>query len=243
MLRRAQPMTIDEFRQDPAARHRYWARSFLGWRRIAAARPNDGHRAVADLQRDGLVSGIITQNVDGLHQASGALDVIELHGGLDRVICLNCVATESRSGLDQRLREANPGFVADAVRTNPDGDVDLADERLAEFRMVACLTCGAGPLKPDVVFFGENVPKPRVEHAYAMVDAAQSLLVLGSSLSVASGLRFVRRATARPIPVAIVNQGESRGDPYASVRLDAPLGSALRELARRLQRQFLFADG
>jgi NAD-dependent SIR2 family protein deacetylase len=229
-LRRRQPMTIGLFLADPAARHRYWARSYLGWRRIAAARPNDGHRAVAELQYRGLLGTIITQNVDGLHQAAGATDVIELHGGLDRVVCLNCGAYEHRVELDRRLRVANPGFTARVAQVNPDGDVELPDEQLAGFTMVDCVRCGAGPLKPDVVFFGENVPKPRVEAAFAAVDTARSLLVLGSSLTVLSGLRFVRRAAARPIPIAIVNQGATRGDELATVRVDAPLGRTLRDL-------------
>jgi NAD-dependent SIR2 family protein deacetylase len=229
-LRRARPMTIGEFRGDPAARQRYWARSYLGWRQIASARPNDGHRAVADLQRRGLIGPIITQNVDGLHQAAGAVEVIELHGGLDRVVCLNCGAYESRVELDRRLRAVNPHFRAPDAAVNPDGDVELADEQLAGFRMVECLVCGTGPLKPDVVFFGENVPKARVAEAFAAVDAARSLLVLGSSLSVLSGLRFVRRAATREIPIVIVNQGPTRGDELATVRLDAPLGRTLRDL-------------
>lgn len=229
-LRRHQPMTIGLFLADPVARHRYWARSYLGWRQIAAARPNDGHRAVAELQRRGLIGPIITQNVDGLHQAAGATDVIELHGGLDRVVCLNCGAYEHRVELDRRLRAANPDFTAEAARVNPDGDVELPDQQLAGFAMVPCVRCGAGPLKPDVVFFGENVPKPRVAAAFAAVDAARSLLVLGSSLTVLSGLRFVRRAAGRGIPIAIVNQGATRGDDLATVRVDAPLGRTLREL-------------
>jgi NAD-dependent SIR2 family protein deacetylase len=236
-LRRHQPMTIGLFLTDAAARHRYWARSYLGWRQIAAARPNDGHRAVAELQRRGLLGTIITQNVDGLHQAAGASDVIELHGGLDRVVCLNCGAYEHRVELDRRLRAVNPGFTAQAASVNPDGDVELPDEQLAGFTMVGCSRCGAGPLKPDVVFFGENVPKPRVAAAFAAVDAARSLLVLGSSLTVLSGLRFVRRAAARAIPIAIVNQGATRGDELATVRVDAPLGRTLRELVAQEARR------
>jgi NAD-dependent SIR2 family protein deacetylase len=232
--RRHTPMTYQSFVGDPAARHRYWARSFLGWRQIAGARPNAGHRAVAELQQRGLVGAIITQNVDGLHQAAGAREVVELHGGLDRVLCLACGCPEPRRGLDARLHAANRAFTAAATAVNPDGDVALEDDELAAFRMVACLGCGVGPLKPDVVFFGENVPKPRVEQCYGAVEAAGALLVLGSSLTVLSGFRFVRHAAKRGIPVAIVNQGPTRGDDLADVRVDAPLGSTLTELLTEL---------
>ncbi len=226
-LRRHPPMQYAAFVGDRAARHRYWARSYLGWRAIATARPNAGHRAIAQLQAAGRVSGIITQNVDGLHQAAGALDVIELHGGLDRVVCLDCGVRESRFALDARLRAANPHFDAEVARVNPDGDVDLADDDLAGFRMVACGSCAGELVKPDVVFFGENVPKDRVEACFDLVDRARSLLVVGSSLTVMSGLRFVRRAARLGIPVAIVNQGATRGDEFAAVRVDASLGEVL----------------
>jgi NAD-dependent SIR2 family protein deacetylase len=231
--RRATPMPYDVFLRDPAARQRYWARSFLGWRLMSAARPNDGHRAVATLQSLGLVRGIVTQNVDGLHQAAGARDVIELHGGLDRVICLHCGQRTPRVELDQRLRAANPTFAALATRMNPDGDVELPAEAVASFRPVDCADCG-GLLKPDVVFFGETVPRERVQACFALVESARALLVLGSSLSVMSGRRFVVRATNLGIPVAIVNQGPTRGDAYASVRLDAPLGPTLRAVVAAL---------
>ncbi len=233
-LRRATPMTYQTFVGDPAARHRYWARSYVGWRQIAGARPNDGHRAVAELQRQGVLSGLITQNVDGLHQAAGAADVIELHGGLDRVVCLNCGEFTGRAELDRQLREANPVF-ADRVQViNADGDAELPDDELDRFVMVSCIVCGDGPLKPDVVFFGETVPKDRVARCFELVDQARALLVLGSSLKVMSGYRFVLRASARGIPVAIVNQGPTRGDERAAIRLDAPLGEVLPELAGAL---------
>ena len=225
--RKHAPMQFGAFVNDRSARHRYWARSYLGWRSIASARPNDGHRAVAALQQAGRLRGIITQNVDGLHQAGGALDVIELHGGLDRVVCLDCGARESRFALDARLRAANPQFDADVAALNPDGDVELADADLAEFRMVSCHTCGRDRVKPDVVFFGENVPRERVTNCFEIVVGARALLVVGSSLTVMSGLRFVRRAAALGIPVAIVNQGPTRGDDLATVRIDAALGRVL----------------
>ncbi len=226
-LRRHAPMTYQTFVGDPAARRRYWARSYRGWRHLAAAEPNRGHRTVAELQRRGRVQGVITQNVDGLHQAGGARDVLELHGGLDRAVCLTCGARERRALLDFRIGVANPGFNAEVAAVNPDGDAELGEADLDRFRMVGCCACGSDLVKPDVVFFGENVPPPRVETAYALVESARALLVLGSSLTVMSGFRFVRRAAALGIPVAIVNQGPTRGDALASVRIDAPLSDLL----------------
>ena len=233
-LRRHTPMTYQTFTRDPAGRHRYWARSYVGWRQIASARPNEGHRAVAALERAGLVAGVITQNVDGLHQAAGARDVVELHGGLDRTVCLGCGDLASRADLDLRLRAANPHFGPRTDEVNPDGDAELPDSVLDGFVMVGCLACGGGPLKPDVVFFGETVPRDRVDACFARVEQAGSLLVLGSSLTVMSGYRFVLHAAKLGIPVAVVNVGPTRGDAKADVRVDAPLGAVLPELARRL---------
>nr|WP_199294006.1 NAD-dependent protein deacetylase [Streptomyces sp. GMY02] len=232
--RRHTPMTYQEFTGSEESRRRYWARSHLGWEAITAARPNAGHRAVARLAAAGAVSGVITQNVDGLHAAAGTREAVELHGSLHRVICLTCGNTVSRAHLDQRLREANPGFRDIAARVNPDGDAELAPEQEAHFHTVPCQVCGTGTLKPDVVFFGENVPKPRVAQCYELVDAASALLVAGSSLTVMSGLRFVRRAAKQGKPVAIVNQGATRGDDLAAVRLGLPLGATLTRLADRL---------
>ncbi|PZG18920.1 NAD-dependent protein deacetylase [Micromonospora craterilacus] len=231
--RRHTPMTYQTFTGDQLARRRYWARSHLGWRLIAQAAPNDGHRAVARLQRADLVAGIITQNVDGLHTAAGSRDVVELHGRLDEVICLGCGDRTPRLDLDRRLRLANPGFVGQAGAVNPDGDVELGDAEVAGFRTVDCLACG-GLLKPDVVFFGEMVPAARVQSCFAMVERARLLLVLGSSLTVMSGRRFVLRAAKHGVPVVIVNQGPTRGDGYAQLRVDAPLGRLLPALADRL---------
>jgi NAD-dependent SIR2 family protein deacetylase len=233
-LRKHTPMTFQSFTGDPVARHRYWARSYLGWRQIHRARPNAGHFGVTTLQHAGLLDGIVTQNVDGLHQAAGATGVIELHGGLDRVICRNCGHVVDRARLDAALHAANPAFDATVSRINPDGDADLADEDLAGFVMVDCEACGDGPLKPDVVFFGETVPRDRVEQCFALVDQAGCLLVLGSSLKVMSGFRFVLRAAKLGIPVAIVNQGPTRGDGHCTVRVDAPLGVVLPALAAHL---------
>jgi NAD-dependent SIR2 family protein deacetylase len=233
--RTGQPMTYQAFTGSDGARQRYWARSHLGWRHVTGAAPNDGHRAVAALEQAGLVSGIITQNVDGLHQAAGAVSVTELHGSLHRVVCLSCWARSSREELDTRLCLANPKWTAAAVgqepAVNPDGDVAL--EETSGFTVVDCLACG-GLLKPDVVFFGENVPKPRVESCFSLVAASSALVVLGSSLTVMSGLRYVRHASSLGIPVVIVNQGTTRGDSLASARLDAPLGRTLTALAREL---------
>ncbi|MGI8761113.1 MAG: NAD-dependent protein deacetylase [Jatrophihabitantaceae bacterium] len=228
--RRHQPMTYQSFVADAVARHRYWARSYLGWPKISAARPNAGHRAVATLQARGLLDGIITQNVDGLHQAAGARDVVELHGGLDRTLCLHCGSRAARRALDHRLRAVNADFHARLTQLNPDGDAEVGDDELGGFTMLACVSCGSGPLKPDVVFFGENVPRERVERSYHLVDGARLLLVLGSSLSVLSGLRLVRRAVAAGTPVVIVNQGTTRGDELASIRVDGALGTVLPSL-------------
>ena len=231
-LRARLPMTITEFTSSPAARRRYWARSQVGWRRMRRAAPNAGHDAIAALQRAGQVTGIITQNVDGLHQAAGARDVIDLHGSLSQVVCLGCGAHSSRTRLDERLRAVNGELeLADAAPVNPDGDVELEDAQVQRFTLVGCERCGADLLKPDVVFFGENVPRPRVQRCFELVDRAASLLVVGSSLTVMSGLRFLHRAQRGATPIAIVNQGVTRGDALAQVRLDAPLGPTLSALA------------
>jgi NAD-dependent SIR2 family protein deacetylase len=231
--RRAEPMTYQTFVGSAGARRRYWARSHLGWRHVTGAAPNAGHRAVADLQGRGLVTGVITQNVDGLHQAAGARDVIELHGSLDRVVCLGCHRRTPRTVLDQRLRAANAGWQARVAAINPDGDAVLADDEIAAFQVVDCVDCG-GLLKPDVVFFGENVPRARVEECYALTENAGLLLVLGSSLAVLSGFRFVRHAAKLTVPVAIINQGRTRGDDHALLAFDAPLGTSLTALLAAL---------
>ena len=229
--RRGEPMTYQAFTASEVARQRYWARSHLGWRHIAAAEPNAGHRAVAALERHGLLRGIITQNVDGLHQAAGASSVTELHGSLHRVVCLSCWRRTPRLALDERLRAANPVWRPAAAEVNPDGDVAL--EETAGFTVVDCSSCG-GLLKPDVVFFGENVPTPRVAACYDLVASASALVVLGSSLTVMSGFRYVRHAASLGIPVVIVNQGATRGDSLAAATLDAPLGAVLPAAVREL---------
>jgi NAD-dependent SIR2 family protein deacetylase len=234
LARRATPMTYQTFTASQDARRRYWARSHLGWRHIGQAVPNLGHHAVAELGRRRLLAGVITQNVDGLHQAAGAADVTELHGSLHRVLCLSCGQRTARTDLHGRLAAANPGWDAGPVLINPDGDAVLSDDATESFRVVDCALCD-GVLKPDVVFFGENVPRPRVQACYAMVERASSLVVLGSSLTVMSGFRYVRHAAKVPVPVVIVNQGATRGDAYAAATLDAPLGRVLTDLVAALR--------
>ncbi|MFE5589091.1 NAD-dependent protein deacetylase [Streptomyces sp. NPDC056549] len=232
-LSRHTPMTYQDFTGSAQARRRYWARSHLGWRTFGRARPNAGHRAVAAFARHGLLSGVITQNVDGLHQAAGSGEVVELHGSLARVVCLSCGTHSPRHELARRLEEANAGFEPVAAGINPDGDADLTDTQVGDFRVVPCALCG-GVLKPDVVFFGEAVPPRRVEHCRALVRGATSLLVLGSSLTVMSGLRFVRQAAQAGTPVLIINRDPTRGDRQALTRVGLPLGPALTALAERL---------
>jgi NAD-dependent SIR2 family protein deacetylase len=232
--RRTTPMTYQAFTRDPIARRRYWARSHLGWRTIGDARPNAGHVAVARLQELGALDGIITQNVDGLHQAGGARDVVELHGNLARITCLGCGTLTPRTELAARLDAANAGFAAAVTAVNPDGDVDLDDADLDGFTVVDCTRCG-GMLKPDVVYFGETVPPARVSRSFDLVGGARTLLVLGSSLTVMSGRRFVLRAAKEGIRVAIVNQGATRGEPYAGLIVDAPLGEVLPEVVARVE--------
>jgi NAD-dependent SIR2 family protein deacetylase len=227
--RRGTPMTYQAFTRDPVARRRYWARSHLGWRSIGGARPNDGHRAVARLQEQGRLAGIITQNVDGLHQAAGATGVVELHGNLARIRCLDCGDLTPREEHARVLDEANPQFAGVASAINPDGDAEVDDAALDGFIVVDCRICG-GMLKPDVVYFGETVPPERVARSFALVGSARTLLVLGSSLTVMSGRRFVLRAAKDGTRVAIVNRGVTRGEPYAGLLIDAPLGIVLPHL-------------
>jgi NAD-dependent SIR2 family protein deacetylase len=233
-LRRHRPMTYQEFRYDPAARHRYWARSFVGWRHMSHAEPNAAHHALARFEERGLLAGIVTQNVDGLHVRAGSRTVVPLHGELDRVACLKCGFVEPRSGLDARLAEANPGFVErvelDPELVNPDGDVTLDQAHVEEFTMVGCLSCGSVELKPDVVYFGESVPAARKEEVVALQERAASLLVVGSSLAVMSGYRLVLDAGRRSQPVGIINGGPTRGDAKAGWRWRTGVAPALTEL-------------
>jgi NAD-dependent SIR2 family protein deacetylase len=226
------PMTYDEFTSGPIAQQRYWARSHLGWQRMGRAVPNTGHAALAALSGAGVVTALITQNVDGLHGQAGSNPVIDLHGRIDEVICLHCREITGRQELHERLTALNPDFGRNmSVTTAPDGDVDLEDTR--GFRLAPCLSC-RGPLKPHVVFFGENVPRDRVDRAYRAVDTAEALLVAGSSLTVMSGLRFVRHAARTGMPIVIVNRGITRGDPLATCRIDAGCSQTLAALAADL---------
>jgi NAD-dependent SIR2 family protein deacetylase len=227
------PMQYREFVGSAEARARYWARSSIGWPSVRQSKPNEGHRVLARLERTGLVRGVITQNVDRLHQAAGSRNVIELHGALAEVRCLSCGRLSSRDLLQEKLMELNPGWEARAGQIAPDGDVDLPDELTRGFRVPVCERCG-GVLKPHVVYFGENVPKERVEAAWRMFESADVLFVIGSSLTVFSGYRFVDRARKAGKPVAIANNGETRGDKDATVRLDGRLGDILPRLEQRL---------
>ncbi|WP_328782111.1 NAD-dependent protein deacetylase [Streptomyces canus] len=232
-LSRHTPMLYQDFTGSARARRRYWARSHLGWRAFGRARPNAGHRATAAFGRHGLLSGVITQNVDGLQQAAGSEGVVELHGSLERVVCLGCGVLTSRNEVARRLEEANPDFAPVAAGINPDGDADLSDGQVGDFQVVPCAHCG-GILKPDVVFFGEAVSPHRVEQCRELVRAADSLLVLGSSLTVMSGLRFVRQAAEAGKPVLIINRDVTRGDRHAVARIELELGPALTAVADRL---------
>jgi len=227
------PIQHRAFVTDPVARARYWARSAIGWRRFATVEPNAAHRALAALEERGLLTGLITQNVDRLHHRAGSRNVVELHGALAEVRCLACEAREPRDSVQARILAMNPDFAVTNAELAPDGDSEL--DTVAGFQVPACLACD-GMLKPDVVFFGDNVPRPRVEQAFAIADAADALLVVGSSLTVYSGYRFVLRAAERDQPIAIVNLGETRGDPHARVRVDARAGEVVPELERLLRR-------
>jgi NAD-dependent SIR2 family protein deacetylase len=227
------PVQYREFIHDAKARQRYWARAVIGWSKLSQARPNRAHHSLARLEQGGLLQGLLTQNVDRLHRAAGSEAVIELHGALSDVRCLACGRLEGREAFQARLLSSNPGWLDRYVEAAPDGDAELPAEFSAGFELEGCLDCG-GPMKPDVVFFGENVPRERVEKAYSWVDEGEALLVVGSSLTVFSGYRFVKRAFERGTPIGIVNLGPSRGDPQASVLVDAPAGEVLPQLERQL---------
>jgi len=230
------PMTYDVFCSGEAAQRRYWSRAFVGWQHMGGARPNAGHRAMAELERLGVVTDLITQNVDGLHSAAGHQRVIDLHGRISEVVCLDCRDVSSRRRLQDRLAALNPSRASAETRDveiAPDGDALVDDTD--RFALAGCSGCG-GRLKPHVVFFGENVPRERVARAISLVDEAETLLVVGSSLTVMSGFRFVRQAARAGTPVVIVNRGPTRGDDLADVRVDAGCSETLVGLVDALGR-------
>lgn len=224
--KRAQPVTYQAFMGEAATRRRYWARSLVGWPRIASARPNVAHRALAQLEERGQCELLLTQNVDGLHQAAGSHAVVDLHGRLDMVRCMACEQRTPRADLQRRLVERNPAWAALVADSAPDGDADLEGRDFDAFEVPECEACG-GVLKPDVVFFGENVPQERVRTAMDHLQQADAMLVVGSSLMVWSGFRFVHAAVREGIPVGAVNLGRTRGDDLLRFRVAAPCGPAL----------------
>jgi NAD-dependent SIR2 family protein deacetylase len=230
------PMTIRQFTSDPVFRQRYWARNHVGWRHMDDTQPNAGHRAVAALERDGVVSGVITQNVDLLHTKAGSENVINLHGTYAQVVCLGCGHAMTRAALAEELDALNPGFTerveaVGGLAVAPDADAVVTDT--ASFRYLDCPSCG-GMLKPDIVYFGESVAKDIVQQAFSLVEQADALLVAGSSLTVFSGYRFVRHAAALGMPIAIINRGPTRGDQHASVKVDGGCSELLTLLAEEL---------
>ncbi|MCV2393034.1 NAD-dependent deacetylase [Actinotalea sp. M2MS4P-6] len=222
------PMTYQQFVSDPAFRRTYWARNHVGWRHVHRTHPNDGHRALVGLERRGVLTGVVTQNVDRLHHLAGSRTVVDLHGTYADVVCLSCSARTTRDALAHRLETLNPGFAeraaVDDVEIAPDADAVIASTE--GFVVADCERCG-GLLKPDITYFGESVPADRLAAAFAVVDAADALLVAGSSLTVLSGLRFARHAAKTGKPVVIVNRGRTRGDDLAAVRVDAGTSQVL----------------
>jgi NAD-dependent SIR2 family protein deacetylase len=226
------PMTFQQFLATESFRKRYWAGSHLGYRHFRTAAPNDGHRALVALERAGITNGVVTQNVDGLHLRAGSSRVVDLHGSVDRVVCLTCGQEFARETVAQRMAAANPWLEhPDEIRMNPDGDVDVDD--IDSFEVPSCTVCG-GTLKPDVVFFGEFVPVERFAEARAMVQGAEALIIAGSSLVVNSGIRLLETALRKKAPVVIINRGVTKGDSRAGVKLNAGTSETLTALAERL---------
>ena len=223
------PMEYRDFAGSHEARQRYWARSFVGWHRFQQARPNQAHVALARLEREGRLGLTVTQNVDGFHQRAGSECVTELHGSLAQVECIDCDARTERAALQQRLLDSNPLLAQQTARLAPDGDALLEAFDTGEVRVPACKACG-GRLKPRVVFFGEAVPAARVQQCYAALEAADAMLVIGSSLMVYSGFRFAREAARRGIPLAAINRGKTRADDLLALKIENDCGPALHAL-------------
>jgi NAD-dependent SIR2 family protein deacetylase len=224
--KRREPMRYQLFTGDEVARRRYWARSMLGWRTMAGALPTAAHHALAHLERAGRIQLLVTQNVDGLHQAAGSTNVVDLHGRIDTVVCLGCGTRSPRRELQQELMARNPAWLALDAHSLPDGDADLEDLDFAAFNVPACPHCG-GLLKPDVVFFGESVPRERVAAVREALAQADAVLVLGSSLMVYSGYRFVEESVKAGKPVVAVNRGRTRADPVLALKVETEVGQAL----------------
>jgi NAD-dependent SIR2 family protein deacetylase len=224
--KRAPPVTFQAFMGQEATRRRYWARSLIGWRRVECARPNDAHRALARLEAKGKSEILLTQNVDRLHQAAGSEAVIDLHGRLDHVRCMGCGSVSPRQDLQNELARLNPQWLAHDAAVAPDGDAELDGVDFSDFAVPACARCG-GMLKPDVVFFGENVPRPRVEAATRHLEEADAMLIVGSSLMVYSGFRFVEMAVRAGKPAAAINLGRTRADPLLALKVEASCEFAL----------------
>ena len=232
------PMTYQEFRYDDAARQRYWARSYVGWRRMRRASPNRAHYALAELEHAGAVNGLITQNVDGLHVSAGSKSVLALHGDLSSILCLDCGTRESRESLDIRLDAANPGYLerleSTELQVNPDGDVELDNDYIRSFQMVGCTVCGSMKLKPDVVYFGESVPADRKARQQQMLAGSSGVLVVGSSVAVMSSYKIVLDALRADKPVAVMNGGPGRADARVTYLWRTGVGEALEEMLDRL---------
>lgn len=225
--KRTPPVRHQEFVSDSRVRARYWARSMIGWTVMGSAQPNAAHRALADLEQQGRIGRIVTQNVDGLHQKAGSKAVVDLHGRIDQVVCLRCEATSSRERLQRRLLFANPQYAGLTAGRAPDGDADLERIDFSDFTIPACEECGVGVLKPDVVFFGANVPPERVTQSIEALDSADALLIVGSSLMVWSGYRFAVRASERGLPIAAINRGVTRADPLIGLKVEADCAEVL----------------
>lgn len=232
----AEPIQYQDFVGKKTSRQRYWARSFVGWQRFSKAKPNAAHYALADLEAEGMIDTLITQNVDRLHHGAGSRNVIELHGDLSKVRCVGCGEAHPRGEFQHRLQDFNVGWHAEVFRYKPDGDAELAEQGYRDFQVPACDACD-GIMKPDVVMFGEAVPRERVSKAMSAVERADALLVVGSSLMVFSGYRFARQAAALDKPIAIVNQGVTRADDIATLKLDDDCSRVLNEAVARLPRE------